>query len=198
LSEFRDRLIQSHQVDQLLTNLLEQCKAQGLLKGGGRQRTDGTHVLAAIRQLNRLECVGETLRQALNEAAAVAPDWLVAQVTPDWFDRYGARFDSYRLPQKETERVALREQIGRDGQQLLTALYADTAPPELRGLLEVELLRQVWIQQYYVEAGQVKWRDKDNLPPQHLLIQSPYDPEARNRTKRVELHRLHRSYHRNL
>lgn len=184
LSAFRERLIQSDRAEDLLTSLLEQFKAKGLLKGGGIQRTDGTHVLAAIRQLNRLECVGETLRQTLNEVAGVAPDWLVAQVTPDWFDRYGPRFDTYRLPQKETERAALREQIGRDGQQLLTAIYADTAPPELRGLLEVELMRRVWIQQYYVEAGQVKWRDKDNLPPQHLLIQSPYDPEARNRTKR--------------
>jgi transposase len=184
LSAFRDRLIQSERVEQLLSSLLERFKAKGLLKSGGRQRTDGTHVLAAIRQLNRLECVGETLRQALNEVAAVAPDWLVRQVTPDWFDRYGPRFDSYRLPHKETERAALRQQLGRDGQQLLAALYADTAPPELRGLWEVELLRQVWIQQYYVAEGQVKWRDKDNLPPQHLLIQSPYDPEARNRTKR--------------
>lgn len=184
LSEFRDRLIEGHQAEDLLSRQLEQLKAKGLLKGGGRQRTDGTHVLAAIRQLNRLECVGETLRQALNELAGVAPDWLVAQVTADWFDRYGPRFETYRLPHQETERAALRAQIGRDGQQLLTAIYGDSAPPELRGLVEVELLRQVWLQQYYVENGQLKWRDKDNLPPQHLLIQSPYDPEARNRTKR--------------
>ena len=184
LSEFRERLIESEQVEYLLTSLLEQFKTKGLLKGGGRQRTDGTHVLAAIRQLNRLECVGETLRQALNEVAMVAPDWLKAQVTPDWFDRYGQRLDSYRLPSKETERAALREQIGRDGQQMLTAVYSDSAPPEVRDLLAVELLRQVWLQQYYVQADQIKWRDKDNLPPQHVLIQSPYDPQARNRTKR--------------
>jgi hypothetical protein len=30
----------------------------------GRQRTDSTHVLAAIRDLNRLECAGETLSLA--------------------------------------------------------------------------------------------------------------------------------------
>jgi hypothetical protein len=32
----------------------------------GRQRSDSTHVLAAIRTLYRLENIGETLRQALN------------------------------------------------------------------------------------------------------------------------------------
>jgi transposase InsO family protein len=31
----------------------------------GRQRTDATHVVAAVRHLNRLEMVGETLRAAL-------------------------------------------------------------------------------------------------------------------------------------
>ena len=46
-------------------------------------------------------------------------------------------------------------------------------------------MRQIWIQQYYVENGQLKWRDRENLPPNSLLIQSPYDPEARNRTKRA-------------
>ena len=48
----------------LLETMLERFKAQGLLKARGKQRTDSTHVLAAIRTLNRLECVGETLRAA--------------------------------------------------------------------------------------------------------------------------------------
>jgi transposase len=32
----------------------------GWLKSHGQQRTDSTHVLAAIRELNRLELVAET------------------------------------------------------------------------------------------------------------------------------------------
>lgn len=44
----------------------------------GKQRTDSTHVLAKIRALNRVLCVGETLRHALNCLALVAPDWLRA------------------------------------------------------------------------------------------------------------------------
>jgi hypothetical protein len=35
-------------------------------------------VLAAVRTLNRLERVGETLRAALNAVAVVAPAWLRA------------------------------------------------------------------------------------------------------------------------
>ena len=40
-----------------------------LLKARGQQRTDSTHVLAAIRVMNRLELVTETLRATLNDLA---------------------------------------------------------------------------------------------------------------------------------
>jgi transposase len=66
LSEFRDRLLAGSAEELLLEKLLERCRALGLLTAQGQQRTDSTHVLAAIRVLNRLELVAETLRAALN------------------------------------------------------------------------------------------------------------------------------------
>jgi transposase len=184
LSEFRGRLIEGGAEERLLNDMLVKFKAKGWLKSRGQQRTDSTHVLAAVRQLNRLECVGETMRQALEALAEAAPEWLLSQVTRDWFDRYGPRFESYRLPKEAKEKEALQIQIGEDGWHLLTAIYETQSPAELRTLLEVEIMRQIWIQQYYVQNGQLKWREQDNLPPNRLLIQSPYDIEARNRTKR--------------
>ena len=77
--------------------VLERFKAQGLLKARGKQRTDSTHVLAAIRTLNRLESVGETLRAALNAVATVAPEWLREQALASWFDRYSTRIEESRL-----------------------------------------------------------------------------------------------------
>jgi transposase len=41
----------------LLDVLLERVQALGLLKQRGKQRTDSTHVLAAVRAMNRLERV---------------------------------------------------------------------------------------------------------------------------------------------
>jgi transposase len=73
--------------------MLSRFREAGLLKPRGQQRTDSTHVLAAIQTLNRLECVGETLRHALNVLSIVVPDWLRTQVPNEWFDRYGRRFD---------------------------------------------------------------------------------------------------------
>ena len=69
LSEFRDRLLASSAEELVLEKLLERCRAMGWLKARGAQRTDSTHVLAAIRVLNRLELVAETLRAALNAVA---------------------------------------------------------------------------------------------------------------------------------
>jgi transposase len=78
LTEFRNRIIAGGMEEQLLTTLLQVCRERGLVKARGKQRTDSTHVLAAIRTINRLECVGETLRAALNSLATVTPEWMSA------------------------------------------------------------------------------------------------------------------------
>lgn len=185
LSPFRDRLLGGGQEALLLDKLLERLRARGLLKDKRQQRTDSTHVLAAVRTLNRLECVGETLRRVLDDVARVAPEWLLQQVTPEWFDRYGRRIETYRLPQGQTQRAALQVQMGQDGAHLLQTLYAADAPAWLRELPSVGVLCRVWQQQYYTENDQIRWREDNELPPHKLLIVSPDDVEARNRTKRA-------------
>ena len=184
LHDYRVRLIAGGMETHLLDDLLLHLRELGMLKARGQQRTDSTHVLAAVRQMNRLERVGETLRAALNALATVAPDWLSEQVTPDWFDRYGPRFEQYRLPKKKSEQGALAKDIGADGYHLLSAIY-EAGPVWLREVHAVEILRQVWVQQYYLQDGQVHWRTEKDSPPNNQRIQSPYDPEARNRTKRT-------------
>ena len=184
VSEFRSRLIAGHAEQLLLDTMLTLFRDQGLLKPRGKQRTDSTHVLAAIHGLNRLECVGETLRQALNSLAVVAPDWLRAQVTTDWFDRYGPRVDNYRLPKTDRERQALAEVMGTDGFHLLRALYRGDTPAWLREVPAVDILRRVWVQQFYAPEPDVPWRSAEDLPPGALLINSPYDPDARFSVKR--------------
>src|SRR4029453_6273905 len=69
LSEFRTRLVTGEVETLLLDALLTVASAQGLLKARGRQRTDSTHVVGAIRVLNRLEGGGEKPRPAPNRLA---------------------------------------------------------------------------------------------------------------------------------
>jgi transposase len=146
LSEFRTRLVENQQETLLLDRLLSVCKERGWLKAGGKQRTDSTHVLARVRSLSNLECVGETLRAVLDDLAARAPDWLVQHITLDWFERYSHRAENYRLPKAENQRMALAQQIGADGLYLLQALDKPDAPETLKNEASVHLLRQVWQQ----------------------------------------------------
>ena len=103
------------------SGLLDHFKTQGLLKARGQQRTDSTHVLAAIRTLNRLECIGETMRHALETLAVVSPAWLRPLVPPEWKERYEHRIQEYRLPKSQTERQALAETDDRQAAALLLA-----------------------------------------------------------------------------
>ncbi|QCX82902.1 hypothetical protein C9F11_46775 (plasmid) [Streptomyces sp. YIM 121038] len=80
------------------------------------------HVLAATRALNWLELVTETMRTALEALAAAAPEWLIAHVDEEWFERYARRADDYRLPDGDTARTAFAVTVGRDGIALLQAL----------------------------------------------------------------------------
>jgi transposase len=188
LSEFRSRLVAGGAELLLLDTLLQHLQEQGLVKARGRQRTDSTHVLAAVRVLNRLERVGETLRAALNELATVAPEWLQALAPPAWYERYGRRVENYRLPKTEAARLALAAEIGADGQRLLVALDAATGQPEVTRLPMIQVLRQVWAAQYIEEtedeAGRLRWRTAEEMPPAAEQVCSPYDPDARYSTKR--------------
>src|SRR3954468_12214997 len=183
LSEFRLRLVDGGAALLLLDTLLARVRELELLKRRGRQRTDSTHVLAAVRTLNRLERVGETLRAALNELATVAPDWLRALAPAAWYERYGERVENYDLPESEAERRELAEVIGADGHELLLALEAANRP-ELGALPAVTVLRRVWDEQYVETAGRVALRAVEAMPSPAGLVASPYDPQARYSSKR--------------
>jgi transposase len=188
LHDFRQRLLAHDAAQRLLDTFLTTCKARGWIKARGTQRTDSTHVLAAIRTLHRLECVLEAMHAALNQLSQAAPTWVQQWVTREWYDRYGLRSDQVRLPKEASKREALARQVGVDGYQLLDRVWAAESAPYLRTLPALEALRQIWVQQYYrctvpgLEA--LRWRTTDEQPPAALRITSPYELEARYSTKR--------------
>ena len=203
LCEFRNRLAADARADRLLAVMVERLGAAGLVKRRGRQRTDATHVLAAVRHLTRVELVGETLRAALDAIARSDERWLAALVTPEWVQRYGQPVHWQRLPHGSAETAAYVHQVGADGVRLLQAVYRADTPSVVRGLDAVDVLRQVWVQQYhYDQDGRLAWRqakdtrarktregtvrrvhrDEPNtarVPWSSAEIVSPHDPQAR-------------------
>ena len=105
--EFRARLVAHDLQGVAFEMLLGRMTELGLVKARGRQRTDATHVVAAVRDLNRLEMVAETVRAALEALAAAAPRWLAGQVDADLVKRYAARIDEWRLPSDKAKRRRL-------------------------------------------------------------------------------------------
>jgi len=179
LTEFRARLIAGRAEHRLLDTMLERFKARGLVRARGKQRTDSTYVLAAVHDLHLLELVAETLRAALDDLAAVVPDWLRGVAQPVWFERYGRRVEDYRLPKRQEERQAFALAVGADGFLLLDALDAPEAPAVAREVPMVQTLRDVWRVHYAREGdGPPRWRAGTELPPVGERLQSPYDPEA--------------------
>ncbi len=186
LCSWSARLLAGHAEQLLFETMLDQFNTHGLLKARGYQRTVKTHILAAIRTLNRLECVGETMRHALLRSGSCGSCVAAScPVHPAWIKRYEQRIQEYRLPESRADRQTLAETIGADGFSLLAALADPATPAWLREVPALEILRRVWIQQFSAPAGSVQWQSLEDLPPAALLIQSPYDVEARYGVKRT-------------
>jgi transposase len=194
LAEFRTRVSEAGLEQAALDALLERMTADGLVKAGGKQRTDSTHVTAAVAALNRLELAGESVRAALEALAAAHPDWLAQRIcVPDFTRRYGIPVTSWRPPLSEAKRRDLAVAYARDGFALLEAVCESSSPPWLREIPAVEVLRRVLLQNYTrtVSANGrevIRRREKepegDGLPPAHRRIASPWDTDARWGVKR--------------
>lgn len=198
LARFRARLVEHGMERLVFDRLLDAFRTSGLVGAGGKQRTDSTHVISAVRDLNRLELAGESVRAALEALAGAAPSWLAhrfgADRVAEWELRYAARVDSWRLPTSQTKRDRLAQVYGDDAMVLLRAVREPDAPAWLREMEAVELLRRIFVQTYHVttdsrerEVIRKREADSDGVPPGQLRLASPYDPDARWSAKGDEL-----------
>jgi IS5 family transposase len=196
LCEFRARLLQHGATERLLARLLDAAREGGLLKARGQQRMDSTHVLAAVRDLNRLELLAETLRAALNAIAVAAPDWVHALAPLEWHERYDRRIEDMRLPASGPKRDAYAVQVGVDGVRLLDALDGVEPPAGVRTVPAIAVLRRVWARHFERAGtgpgdtitggdhagGRVQLRPAQGRGPGDR-VESPDDTEARFRAK---------------
>ncbi|MEV0495751.1 transposase [Streptomyces atratus] len=206
LPRFRARLVGNGMERVVFDRLLEHCVDAGLVAAGGKQRTDSTHVVSAVRDLNRLELAGESVRAALEALSAAAPDWLARAVdVPEFAHRYGPRVDSWKLPGSKVKRDQLSQVYGQDALRLCRAVWSPDAPAWLREIGAVDIMRQVLVQTYTVrtssrgkEVVSKREADEDGVPPGHLrLALRPRRPLVRQ-GRRPVLARLQGPPHREL
>ncbi|MFF3460670.1 transposase [Streptomyces sp. NPDC002730] len=190
LSEFRSRVVAHGLEEKVLDLLLARLVEQGLLESGGKQRTDSTHVISAMRHLSRLDLAEEAVRAALEALVCAAPHRVERVIyVPSWSRRYGDRIPGWHAPVSKAKHTRLAVDFGRDGFALLTAVYAPLSPAWLRELPAVQVLRRVLVQSYTrtLSGGRevVKRREAqvDGLPPGQQRLTSPYDTDARRSVK---------------
>jgi transposase len=186
LSEFRSRVVEHGLEARVLDLLVARLVDKGLLKARGKQRTDSTHVLAAVRQLNQIELVGESVRACVEALACADGGWVAARLDGSWQRRYAARVDSWRMPASKTKRDALGVDYARDGAALLRAVWDPASPQWLRHLPAVWVLQRILIQNVVIsvdhggrEVIRLREADTDGLPPGRCRLTSPYDTDAR-------------------
>ncbi|WP_089007295.1 IS1182 family transposase [Micromonospora viridifaciens] len=187
LSKFRARLVEHGLEEQVFTTMLTVLAGKGLVGAGGKQRTDSTHVIGAVRDLNRLELAGEAVRACLEALSVAAPAWLATVIdVGEWAHRYGPRVDSWRLPASAAKRDRLAQVYGADAVALLRAVFTPAAPPWLAEMPAVQTLRIVLVQNYHIttdtrgrEVIRRREADTDGLPPARSRITSPYDTDTR-------------------
>ena len=196
LPEFRARVADAGLEQAALDALLARLVSEGLVKAGGKQRTDSTRVVAAVAALNRLELAGESVRAALEALTAAHPDWVAQRLcVPDFARRYGTPMTSWRPPASKAKQDELAIAYARDGYALLEAVYDSSSPAWLHEIPAAGVLRRVLLQNYTrtitgdgreVIRRREKEPEGDGLPPGHIRIASPYDTDARWGVKREE------------
>jgi transposase len=179
LCRFRRRVREGGKAALLFEAVLGEARARGLLKAR-KQRTDAVAVLAAVRELSRLETAAETLRLAVAALERADPAWARAALPPGFRERHARTVPDYKLG--EAERAAALREIGEDGYWLLGRLAA--APAALRGLEAVRVLQTVWEQRFERGPDGAARPRLDGGPPCTERVVSPHDPEARAGRKR--------------
>ncbi|MFD3676425.1 transposase [Streptomyces sp. NPDC058613] len=179
LADFRGRLTEGDRADRLLGLALARLKETGLVGERTTQRTDSTHVLAAVRGLTRLELITEAVRAALEEVAGTAGHLLDGLIDEEWGHRCGRPVRPGKNRTKPKTRILA---TGNDAVRLLKHLYRHGKDRAYGP--RVQALRQIMVQNYFRDtAGRPCWRtDEDGgpgLPPSARAIVSPYDTSAR-------------------
>jgi hypothetical protein len=136
------------------------------VKAGGKQRTDSSHVVAAVAELNQLELARESVRAAAGALTAAHPGWAASALhVSDWTRKYGTRSPAGASPPRRRNRTKFAVTCVKDGYALLRAVY-DKAPP-------------AWLAELPAMGRRSSLRATGSRPPGRHRIASPCDTDAR-------------------
>jgi len=183
LCNFRKRLLEHRQESMVFEHLLEYLRERGLVRAGGMQRTDATHILGAVKRLTDVEVVREGVRLAIGELMSTAAGWAVQYLPASFFKSYQHAMPNYRMSKQELE--AFIQETGEEARWLLD-LIAVCGDVKLQQLPTILQLAQIWDDQYlYVNEPECHYlstrRGKADVVNR---LRTPHDPDATLGVKR--------------
>lgn len=175
LVKFRQRLIDGGMQRVGFDAILDALVAEGLVRKGGRQRLDSTHVFGCVAKMSYLECMRETLRLFIEQLG----HWGLAE-SLDNYRQYRERYCESELPWHRLNKQKLASQAERTGRDALVVLeWLGRQPAKIRHHAKALLLKRVFEEQYEVCEGKptVRKRKKSGA------VRNPHDAEAQWSTK---------------
>jgi transposase len=174
LVNFRQRLL-DHDLSTIgFEAVLQALMDAGLVARQNRQRLDSTQMFGRVSRMNRLDCVRETLRLALEELA----ERLAADQRPAWWSRLWERYVETQTDYRASMETFTRKLVeaGADTQELLAWLGTEAGQPLASGT-QAKLLGRVFAEQFELTAaGAALVRNKQELSSER--VQNPHDPDA--------------------
>lgn len=187
LVKFRKRLIEGAVHKEIFDRVLEFANEKGLVKKD-KQRTDSTHVLAAVSSMSRIELIIEAMRNALDCLAKKEPKF-VRRLVDDFLmlNAYTERGMNFRMPKKDNEKKKLAESVAEDAKFLLAEIDREPELSHLKQLKPIVMLRRILGEQFDInDRGHPRLKEPGELAKSQYLIGSPHDSDARYSTKRNE------------
>jgi len=184
LCNFRKRLYAHGQEYLMFEQVLGYLLRSGYVKSQ-RQRSDATHVLAAVERLSRLELLWETLRLALGALINADAKWVIRQLPAAFVSFYSEKRADFRLSEAQA-RQGLQD-AGQDGFWLLSQIEQNGSPA-WQDLPAIVTLAQVLAQQFDPgdADGGSGLKAKANIDAKGDVITSPHEPAVRYSRKGKE------------
>ena len=186
LCEFRRMLKIEPNSQHILETLLSRLSEITDFDRKARQSFETRQVITAVCQFSRLAKIWGTFNQATEALASKRPDWLLVTSQPHWYARYGLQSSFLNLGAGQAETGVIAEAIGSDGVYLLNAI-SKSSTPGLADLNEINLLAEVWREQFEFDQGKITWR-KEDCAGCSLLSSLPYPMNlAKKDSQEVEI-----------
>lgn len=161
LVNFRHRLEDNQQSALGFQTILEALVEAGLVSRQSRQRLDSTQMMGRVARMNRLECVREAMRLALQELEAVTPAGERPSCWLEFWERYVESQVDYRASSE-----VLGNKLGQTGTEVWQLLEWLGQPAQANRSLgaKVQLLKRVFGEQFEVRVGQAAPLVKEKEP----------------------------------